>query len=83
LKGGGNQDCIMKFVNEITLKGGGQNKIDITIQFSVSLLKFGGFKMKKLCLLFLFGMVSVLFAQDHLLVTEFVVTPTDGEFIEI
>ena len=30
-----------------------------------------------------FAMISISLAQDHLLVTEFVVTPTDGEFIEI
>lgn len=41
--------------------------------------------MKKLLLVFLSFVVSygVLQAQDHLLITEFVVTPTEGEFIEI
>ena len=43
--------------------------------------------MKKLRILFglllSFGMMSFSLAQGHLLVTEFVVTPTDGEFIEI
>ena len=34
-------------------------------------------------LLLLIGMVPVSSAQDHLLITEFVVTPTAGEFIEI
>ncbi len=34
-------------------------------------------------LLFLLGMMSVVMAQSHVLISEFVVTPTAGEFIEI
>lgn len=33
--------------------------------------------------LFLMAIVPALMAQDHLLITEFAVTPTEGEFIEI
>ncbi len=44
--------------------------------------------MKKLLVVLLFGVMAVMFgapswAQDHLLMTEFVVSPTNGEFVEI
>ncbi|MCH7676539.1 lamin tail domain-containing protein, partial [candidate division KSB1 bacterium] len=42
--------------------------------------------MKKLLLLLILSgilLVTNLFAQDHLLITEFVITPTAGEFVEI
>jgi hypothetical protein len=39
--------------------------------------------MMRIYLSILFILTSLTFAQDHLLITEIVVTPTDGEFIEI
>ena len=40
--------------------------------------------MKCLRLLFFLSLISFFsFAQDHILITEIVVTPTEGEFVEI
>lgn len=39
--------------------------------------------MTRLCIAVLFMLTSFVFSQDHLLITEIVVTPTDAEFVEI